>query len=72
MEEFKKFWTGIKDWYADPLDKYSAHNIIEWIDDYVEDPEGTQDEFDDPEGTQDEFDDMNSKYQEDTKEVKDD
>ncbi len=61
MEEFKKFWTGIKDWYADPLDKYSAHNIIEWIDDYVEDPEGTQDEFDN----------MNSRYQEDTKEVKD-
>jgi len=46
MEEFKKFWTGLKDWYADPVDKNTADNIIEWIDDYVEDPEGTREELD--------------------------
>ena len=32
--------------FADPVDKNTAYNIIEWIDDYVEDPEGTREELD--------------------------
>ena len=34
-----EFWVLLKEWYADPTTKYSAEDIISWIDDFVEDPE---------------------------------
>tara|TARA_R100001530_G_scaffold101175_1_gene70324 strand:- start:490 stop:663 length:174 start_codon:yes stop_codon:yes gene_type:complete len=57
MEDFKKFWTLLKKWYADPIDKHSAIDIVEWIDDYIKNPQPTLEDIET----------MNKKYEEETK-----
>jgi|TARA_R110002051_G_scaffold47343_2_gene93789 hypothetical protein len=42
MGDFKKFWSLVKDWTdADSPSKHTAGDIINWIDDYIDDPEKT-------------------------------
>ena len=60
MEDFKKFWTLVKKWQTDPIDKYSATDIIDYIDDYVENPQRTFDNLKN----------MNKEYEDEIKEIK--
>ena len=45
MEYFKNFWISLKEWYADPITKNTADDIINWLDDYVENPKKTVQKF---------------------------
>ena len=42
MDDFKKFWLLVKDWTdANSPSKHTTGDIINWIDDYVDDPKKT-------------------------------
>ena len=42
MDDFKKFWSLVKDWTdADSPSKHTAGDIVSWVDDYLDDPKKT-------------------------------